>query len=137
MTGAAFFDTNIFLYAGSGAAADAVKKARATELLLTTPFVLSAQVLQEFIANALGKKALGFTEGNIRATLEALRDVEVLPVTRELVEAALTLRRRFKISYWDAAILAAAQKLGCDILYTEDLNHGQDYDGVRVVNPFR
>ena len=43
---------------------------------------------------------------------------------------------RYRLSYWDAAITVAARRLGCDILYSEDLNHGQDYDGVKVVNPF-
>jgi len=55
----AFFDTNILLYAGSSAPADSGKQRIAEELLLTVPFALSAQVLQEYIANALGKKALG------------------------------------------------------------------------------
>jgi predicted nucleic acid-binding protein len=49
---------------------------------------------------------------------------------------AISAKQRFGISYWDAAILAAAKQLGCHTVYSEDLNHGQDYDGVRVVNPF-
>ena len=49
---------------------------------------------------------------------------------------ALELQQRFQISYWDAAIIAAASELGCRIVYTEDLNHGQDYDGMKVLNPF-
>ncbi|MEI6820177.1 MAG: hypothetical protein WCL19_11330 [Verrucomicrobiota bacterium] len=50
---------------------------------------------------------------------------------------ALDLRSRFKTSYWDASILAAALGLGCETLYTEDLSHGQSYEGIRVLNPFR
>ena len=137
MTAEAFFDTNILLYAGSSAAADANKQRIAEELLLTVPFSISAQVLQEYIANALGKKSLGLDEDNISAMLEALAIVEVLPITRELVSHAFQLRRRFQISHWDATILAAAMELGCRTLYTEDLNHGQDYGGIRVINPFR
>jgi len=49
---------------------------------------------------------------------------------------ALQLRDRFQVSYWDAAIIAAAQDLGCSTIYSEDLNDGQDYGGVKVVNPF-
>ena len=49
---------------------------------------------------------------------------------------ALQLRERFQISYWDAAIIAAAQELGCRTIYSEDLSHAQDYDGVVVMNPF-
>jgi len=132
----AFFDTNILLYAGSSAPADSGKQRIAEELLLTVPFALSAQVLQEYIANALGKKALGLNEDNITAILDALAIVEVLPITRELVIRSLQVRRRFQVSHWDASIIAAALELGCKILYTEDLNHDQDYGGVRAVNPF-
>ena len=49
---------------------------------------------------------------------------------------AVRISRRFQLSYWDAAILAAAHATDCDVVYSEDMNHGQDYDGVRVVNPF-
>ena len=48
----------------------------------------------------------------------------------------ISLKDRYRIAYWDAAIVAAARILGAGTLYSEDLNHGQDYDGVRVVNPF-
>ena len=60
----------------------------------------------------------------------------VQPVTYALILNAWSLRQRFQISHWDATIVAAAQALGCTTLYSEDLNHGQDYDGVRVLNPF-
>jgi predicted nucleic acid-binding protein len=53
-----------------------------------------------------------------------------------LVLEALAISERFQISYFDAQILAAAKRMGCRVLYSEDLNHGQDYGGVRVVNRF-
>jgi predicted nucleic acid-binding protein len=137
MIAEAFFDTNILLYAGSAAAADAGKQRIAKTLLLTVPFATSAQVLQEYVANALGKKALGLDEHNIDAMLELLGWVEVLPVTRELIVKAVAIRRRFGVSHWDASIIAAALELGCQTLYTEDLNSGQDYGGVRASNPFK
>ena len=65
MIAEAFFDTNILLYAGSSATADAAKQRTAEKLLLTIPFATSAQVLQEYIANVLGKKSLGLREVNI------------------------------------------------------------------------
>lgn len=52
------------------------------------------------------------------------------------VLSALQLRERFQLSYWDAAIIAAAHELGCGTIYSEDFSHDQDYNGVRVVNPF-
>ncbi len=72
----------------------------------------------------------------IDATLEMAAQVPVLPVSLELVIMAVSLRRRFQISHWDATIIAAARELGCKTLYSEDLTHGQTYDGVKVVNPF-
>ena len=136
MSAEVFLDANILLYASSAAPADAAKRERAQTLMIEERFALSAQVLQEFIANALRKKALGLTEANIDATLELASHVPVQPITRELIVEAVALRRRYQISHWDATILAAARELGCHTLYSEDLNHGQDYEGVRVVNPF-
>ena len=57
-------------------------------------------------------------------------------MTLQVFHLALEYRERFRLSYWDSAILAAARISGCDTLLTEDLNPGQDYDGVRAVNPF-
>jgi predicted nucleic acid-binding protein len=60
----------------------------------------------------------------------------VASLDAETFVRALELIRRYQISNWDAAILVAAKQLGCVVVYSEDLNHGQDYDGVRVINPF-
>jgi predicted nucleic acid-binding protein len=137
MTGEVFLDSNVLLYACSSAPDDAEKRQVAEGLMLGGPFALSAQVLQEFIANALRKPRLGISEGNIDATLQMASLVRVQSVTRELVISAVTLRRRYKLSQWDATILAAAMELGCGMVYSEDMNDGQDYGGVRVVNPFK
>jgi predicted nucleic acid-binding protein len=136
MSAEVFLDANILLYASSSAPADAEKRARAQTLMIEERFAVSAQVLQEFIANALREKSLGLTEANIDATLELASHVPVQPITRELIVEAVALRRRYQVSHWDATILTAARELGCHTLYSEDLNHGQDYEGVRVVNPF-
>lgn len=132
-----FLDSNVLIYAGSAAPADAAKCRAAQKLMENTPFVLSAQVLQEYISSALRKKWLGISEANIDAMLAMAASVPVLPVTTGLIEAAVELRRRFQVSHWDSTIISAAQELGCQTLYSEDLNDGQDYDGVRVINPFR
>ena len=58
-------------------------------------------------------------------------------ITKEIMTAALNARRRFQLSYWDAAIIEASRVLGCEEVLSEDLNDGQDYAGVRVTNPFR
>ena len=136
MTAEVFLDSNILLYACSAAPADVEKQVIANSLILETDFALSTQVLQEFIANALRKKILGISENKIDATMELAGHVPVLPITHELVLSAIILRRRLQLSHWDACIVAAAQELGCHTLYTEDLNHGQDYGGVKAINPF-
>lgn len=131
-----FLDANILLYACSSAVADAPKQKRAEDLIHHARFGLSAQVLQEFIANALRKKSLGISESQIDATLTLATLTPVIPVTLELILVGTALRRRFPISHGDSTILAAALELGCHTLYSEDFNHGQDYGGVRAVNPF-
>lgn len=137
MIGEVFLDTNVLLYACSAAAEDAGKRRVAIELILGGAFALSAQVLQEFIANALRKPQLGITESNIDATLRMAATVRVQAITHEVVVSAVIFRRQFHLSQWDATILAAAAKLGCTTVYSEDMNDGQTYAGVMVVNPFK
>jgi predicted nucleic acid-binding protein len=108
----------------------------ARELLKRTDIGFSAQVLQEFYSVAVSKQRLGMTHDEAVAALQSLAAYPVWPISRELVLEAIGVRQRFGISYWDAAILAAAKQMGCRTVYSEDLNAGQDYDGVTVVNPF-
>lgn len=68
--------------------------------------------------------------------MESFLRVTIQEVTTSVLLAALTSRQRFHISYWDAAIIEAGRALGCDVVLSEDLSHGADYDGVRVENPF-
>ncbi len=136
MTVPSFVDTNVLLYAASKAPEDSAKRQRARELLAQPGWGFSAQVLQEFYSAAVTKQRLQMTHDDAVAVLEALNAFPVWPVTRELVLEAISNKQRFQISYWDAAILTAAKQMGCATVYSEDLNPGQDYDGVRVVNPF-
>ena len=71
--------------------------------------------------------------------MKFLRSLESFPVqsmTPELFHSAVAISQRFLLSYWDGAILAAARALGCDVVYSEDMSPQQDYDGLRVINPF-
>ena len=70
------------------------------------------------------------------AFLGPLLRYPVQSVTTDVFRAAVSISQRFQISYWDGAILAAARALGCEAVYSEDLNHGQDYGGIRVINTF-
>ena len=131
-----FVDTNILLYAASNAAEDQPKRIIARQVLSEAGIGFSAQVLQEFYAAAVSKQHLQMTHAEAVGVLQSLAAFPVLAVSRTLVLQAVDAKQRFGISYWDAAILIAAKQMGCHTLYSEDLNHGQDYDGVRVVNPF-
>lgn len=136
MTAANFIDTNVLLYAASNAPADQAKRALARKLLAKGEIGFSAQVLQEFYSAAVTKGRLKMTHDEALAVLQSLAAFPVWPVTRGLVLKAIDTKQRFQLSYWDAAILVAAKELGCETVYSEDLNDGHDYDGVRVVNPF-
>jgi len=136
MTIDAFIDTNVLLYAVSNSAKEIEKKWLARGLLEKKNFGLSVQVLQEFYVNATGKLAKTLPEAE---TMEFIRWLEQFPVVTTdaaLFHQAVEIRNRYQVSYWDGAILAAARTLGAATLYSEDLSHGQVYDGVQVLNPF-
>lgn len=105
-------------------------------MLASEDIGISAQVLQEFIAAAVSKKRLGIELVEVKSTIAALQAFPIIPITSGLVMRALEVKTRYEISYWDAAIIAAAQELRCEVIYSEDLNDGQDYGGVVVRNPF-
>jgi predicted nucleic acid-binding protein len=129
-----FLDTNIPLYAASGAAKEKAKRVVARDLLARDGGGFSVQVLAEFYVNATAKFKL--PEDKVVRILESLESYPVLPVSESVFWLALEVRKRYQISYWDSAIIAAASELGCETVYSEDLNHGQLYAGVRVINPF-
>lgn len=133
-----FIDTNLLLYSISRERAEAVKRDIANGILEVGDLSLSAQVLQEFYVQATRS-----TRGDAITHQQALNLVTsfarfpVQSVTVDLVTAAIETGQRFGVSYWDAAIIEAARILGCAEVLSEDLQHGEDYDGVVVVNPFR
>jgi predicted nucleic acid-binding protein len=131
-----FFDTNIFVYAVSTAGEDREKRRIARMLLAEEEFALSLQVVQEFINTCLNKGRLGQSREAIAETVELLLAYPCHASSHAFIRHAFALHGRYRISYWDAAILAAAAELGCTKLYTEDLNHGQTYESVQVINPF-
>jgi len=136
----AFLDTNVLVYAAAGGDEDEAKIAkrrRAVRLLEEEDFGLSAQVLQEFFVSVTRKIEVPLSATDALEWIEQLEAFPCLPVDRSLVKIAVEVSERYQISYWDGAILAAAQSLGARTLYTEDLNDGQRYGSVQVRNPFR
>ena len=132
-----FLDTNILVYAYDRAAPAKREVAlRLVERGWSSPgeIAISVQVLQELHVN-LVRRGVSSAEA-----AQIVRDFSLWPVvdnSLSLLLSALDEHSRWTISLWDALILAAARASGATELVTEDLNHGQDYGGVRVVNPFR
>ena len=131
-----FLDTNILVYAVSGDPDEAAKTARALELIDTADFGVSAQVLQEFHVTVVRKIAKPLAPAEALEWVEQFARFPCCPVGADTVQLGAEISETYRISYRDGAILAAAQSLGARTLFTEDLNEGRDYGGVRVLNPF-
>lgn len=132
-----FVDTNILLYAITHDPEEVDKARTANALLRRRDLVLSAQVLGEFFVQATRstrQDRLSPDQG--RRLVESFTRFPIVPLTGSLAVSAITTAQRWQLSYWDAAIIDAARAGGCDLVWSEDLSHGQDFDGVRVHNPF-
>jgi predicted nucleic acid-binding protein len=136
MTGPIFVDTNVFIYAVD--LADPQKQQAAQSWLSglwkTRRGRLSLQVIHEFYAKVCRKNPS--VRDQARAEARALFAWRPVPMDTVLVEDAWKLQDRYQLSFWDALIVAAAKSITCSALLTEDLQSGQDFDGVLVVNPF-
>jgi predicted nucleic acid-binding protein len=133
-----FVDTNVLLYAVSTLPDEAAKSSKARAILADRNLVLSVQVLQEFYVQATRKsrpdpltheEAIGF--------IRSWRRFRTEDITMGIMDEALDIKARYLLSYWDSAVIAAAKAAGCTEVCSEDMNDGQDYGGVTVVNPFK
>ena len=121
-------DTNVLLYAASRLPEEAAKRDRARELLAGSDL---------FVHQATRSTRPGrLTHDDAWEFLGPVMMMPVQDVTLSLFRDAVAISQRFRLSYWDGAILAAARALGCDAVYSEDLSSEQDYDGIRVIDPF-
>ena len=132
----AFVDTDVFVYLYSSD--DPAKRDVARDLLLNADMdlVLSAQVLNEFYVTVTRKITSPLSPGDARDAVGSLAELEVVPVTRNLVVDALDAGQRYQLSHWDPLIVEAASRSGCEILFTEDLSSGSILRGVTITNPF-
>ncbi len=131
-----FLDTNVLVYAAAGRDGEETKRNRALQLIEGRNFGTSAQVMQEFYVTVTSKIEVPMSAA---AALEWIEEFEAFPclaVDVDLVKIAAEQSVRYRISYWDGAIVAAAGTLGAKTLFSEDLNHGQRYGSVQVRNPF-
>jgi predicted nucleic acid-binding protein len=138
MTVPRFLDTNILLYSVSRDPAETTKHDRAVAVIDAGNNALSVQVLQEFYVQATRSTRPdplphAIAAGLIRTWLR----FKVQETTVPIMTAALEIKAAHMLSYWDAAIVAAARALGCEELYSEDMSHGREVEGVTIINPFR
>jgi predicted nucleic acid-binding protein len=135
-----FLDSNIIIYAIEGVPA---AKAVIAEELISRGIkggagVISYQVVQECLNAVLSKARIAFTPEDaldfLRSTLEPL--CKVFPDSTALFEAAVEVHGRYRYSFYDSLIIAAALEAGCETLYSEDFQHGQQIGRLRIENPF-
>lgn len=128
-----FLDTNVLLYLLSSDP----KKADCAEALVSAGGVVSVQVLNEFASVAVRKLKMSFPD--TREALGVIRTVcRIVPVNEQTHDLGMQVAERFKLSIYDAMILAAAQIAGCKTVLSEDMQDGQVFcDDVEVRNPFR
>jgi predicted nucleic acid-binding protein len=132
-----FVDTNILLYAISTQPEEAEKSQTAKRILAGPNLTLSVQVLQEFYVQATRPTRTDpLTHDESTGLIQYWLRHRIVPLTVQVMQDALDIKKRYQTSYWDAAILSAAASAGCTELLSEDLNPGQNYDSVRVINPF-
>ena len=131
-----FFDANLLVY--SDDAREPVKQQIAVTLiaehLRQRSGVLSLQVLQEYFVSATRTVKLDAALARVR--VEIFSNFQIVEPNLQDVLAAIDLHRLHGFSYWDALIIRCAERSGCSVLLTEDMQHGREINGVRIVNPF-
>lgn len=138
MNARCFVDTNILVYAhdrGSGVRHDQAKDLVEC-LWRERSGLLSTQVVQEFYVNVRRRAKNPLSANEARRLVEDYLSWEVVVNDGDAILGALDIERRFTLSFWDALIVQAANVANAETLYSEDLNHGQTYGMVEVVNPF-
>ena len=133
--GVSFLDSNVLIYAYDGAWP--LKQRIARELVLMAApgqILVSTQVLTEF-CNVMLHRMRARVE-DVAATLDKLDHIDVVRPDRTLVLRALQVYQRYGLQYYDSMIIAAAERGGCERVYSEDMGSGQRYFGIEVVNPF-
>jgi predicted nucleic acid-binding protein len=136
MSAECLLDTNVWVYAAGSAPEEAEKKRRALALIAGGRWGISTQVLQEFYVTVTRKIARPLPPADAEAWIKDMIKLPCVATTPELVQRGIAINRRYQLSYWDGALLAAAESLGVRTVYSEDLGHGQEYEGIRVINPF-
>ena len=138
MSDKVFVDTNILLYARDAGepAKQPIAKRWLSSLWRHRRGCLSFQVLQEYYVNVTQKLTPGLPAARARQEVRNLTLWNPVVADLALLESAWALIDRYRFAWWDAQIIAAARRLNCALLLSEDMQHGLDVDGTRIVNPF-
>jgi predicted nucleic acid-binding protein len=133
-----FVDTNVLIYAEDLDAEDKHEIARdlVVDLWTRQDGVLSVQVLQEFYVNVTRKLKKPLNSAKALSIVEEYLSWKVVENTGALLVEAVKLQQKAQLSFWDSLVVEAAIESGCDRLYSEDMNAGQRFGSVVVVNPF-
>ena len=133
-----FFDTNVLVYLFDADSPDKRKKARALFQRHTEAgdILLSTQVLQEFYVAVTRKLARPLDAGAAAETVTSFAELPLVQIDSELIISAIHRSRNKQLSFWDPLIVQAAIEGHASTLYSEDMQHGQMLDSLRVINPF-
>jgi predicted nucleic acid-binding protein len=137
MPAEALIDTTVLVYSVSSHPSEKEKRDRARTLVREIDFGTSAQILGEFYVTVTQKIAKPLSESEAIQFIARLIRLPVVPIDSDLVLEAISLKQEHRVSYWDAAIIAAAHRLGAETVYSEDLSHNHLYGSIRVIDPFR
>lgn len=133
-----FIDTNVLVYAHDRSAGKKYERARKllTNLWESRQGCISIQVLQEFYVTVVQKIAKPILTDKAARIITDLKEWNVhIPDVNDILYA-IDIQQRNKLSFWDSLIICSAKKLNCDVIWSEDLNHGQYYEEIVVMNPF-
>jgi predicted nucleic acid-binding protein len=127
----------VLVYAAAGKQDDPRKHTIATKLIVDGNFAVSSQVLGEFYGTVRYPQDEMLSVSEAQGWINRLTPFSKMDTSPELISSAAFIKERFKIQFWDASLIAAAERLGLGILYSEDMSHGQKYGSVKVINPFK
>ncbi|UTC63095.1 PIN domain-containing protein [Treponema sp. OMZ 787] len=132
-----FIDTNILVYALDNRDNDKMNKARniLRKVIYENKPVISAQVINEFYVAAT--KKLSIDKNLIKTIVHNFKNMEIIASDLQLTENAIKISIESQISFWDSLIIAAAEKADCKLIISEDLNSGQKYQDISLINPFQ
>jgi predicted nucleic acid-binding protein len=138
MSGKYFIDTNILVYANDPAHPEKQEKSAKIiyDGIMGENMVLSTQVMSEFYVTVTQKREVKIPKTKAKKQILLLKNLETVDIDFSLILSAVEISDEHVISFWDSLIIAAALKSKCDILYSEDLNHGQRIQSVQIMNPF-